>query len=53
MRRKLWLRDYARDAVDSLSSIFSETQTDIPNLKWPLSCYGPYSNKKQNPGEIE
>ena len=47
MRRKLRLCDYARDAVDRLSSIFSETQTDIPNLKWHLSCYGPYSNSNK------
>ena len=47
MRRKVRLCDYARDAVDRLSSIFSETQTDIPKLKWHLSCYGPYSNKNK------
>ena len=47
MRMKLRLCHYARDAVDRLSSIFSESQTDIPNLKWHLSCYGPYSNKNK------
>ena len=33
MQRKLRLCDYARDAVDRQSSIFSQTQTDIQNLK--------------------
>lgn len=47
MRMKLLLCDYARDAVDRLSSIFSEGQTDIPTMKWHLSWYGPYSNKNK------